>query len=192
MLALGCRTILRAAGVAINMVPWATRRTWIAPRPSRYQACPQWPGYRQGPFIRAQCFSTAQLDVGASMRWASWVMEPRQTATYRLRYMALPLPRKFEQATITHVRRSPMAPFNVWGDSLYGALGNGTTEDVVWDTPVNVSNITTATAVSSAFGHSCALLSDGTVQCWGWNGDGELGNGTAGQASGVPVGGRSP
>ena len=74
-----------------------------------------------------------------------------------------------------------------WGDSLYGALGNGTTEDVVWDTPVNVSNITTATAVSSAFGHSCALLSDGTVQCWGWNGDGELGNGTAGQASGVPV-----
>jgi alpha-tubulin suppressor-like RCC1 family protein len=71
-----------------------------------------------------------------------------------------------------------------WGNTLYG-LGNGTTSgpDVCTNgpcstAPVAVSGLTGATAVSLG-GASCALLSGGTVQCWGFNNQGELGNGTA-------------
>jgi len=33
-----------------------------------------------------------------------------------------------------------------------------------------------ATAVAAAWDHSCALIKDGTIWCWGNNSDGELGN----------------
>ncbi len=32
--------------------------------------------------------------------------------------------------------------------------------------------------VSAGDGHSCVLLSTGTIQCWGYNGSGQLGDGT--------------
>src|SRR5262249_17493988 len=52
-------------------------------------------------------------------------------------------------------------------------------------TPVSVSGVTNAVAIAAGtvsditgFAFSCALLADGNTKCWGFNGDGELGNGT--------------
>jgi len=64
-----------------------------------------------------------------------------------------------------------------WGINTNGQLGDGTTTNRL--TAVLVANITTATSVSAGYGdHTCATLADGTVQCWGNNGSGQLGDGT--------------
>lgn len=71
-----------------------------------------------------------------------------------------------------------------WGDNFFGQLGNGTTTNS--STPVQVTGISTATAVAVGYGNTCALLSSGAVQCWGWNILGQLGNATTTDSS-VPV-----
>jgi alpha-tubulin suppressor-like RCC1 family protein len=78
-----------------------------------------------------------------------------------------------------------------WGYGLYGELGNGSNSSS--GTPVSVSGLTgPAIAVSSGDSHACALLSDGSVQCWGYNADGELGDGTMNNSPvAVTVGGLS-
>jgi alpha-tubulin suppressor-like RCC1 family protein len=54
-----------------------------------------------------------------------------------------------------------------WGSNFQGQLGNGTTQPSA--TPVPVTGITNAIAVAAqnAYSHTCALLADGTVSCWG-------------------------
>jgi alpha-tubulin suppressor-like RCC1 family protein len=73
-----------------------------------------------------------------------------------------------------------------WGYNGSGELGNGTFS--LSDVPVAVRTIGDATAVAgdSASGSFCALLSTGHIDCWGFNGSGELGNGTT-TSSDVPV-----
>lgn len=76
-----------------------------------------------------------------------------------------------------------------WGTGWNGQLGNGTNTGNQ-ETPVSVSGISTAVDVSAGYSHACAALSNGTVQCWGYNGNGELGDGTMIEAwSPVPVSG---
>ena len=46
-------------------------------------------------------------------------------------------------------------------------------------TPVAVPGISTATAISASDEVGCAVIAGGTIDCWGVNNDGQLGNGTS-------------
>jgi alpha-tubulin suppressor-like RCC1 family protein len=71
-----------------------------------------------------------------------------------------------------------------WGDNSNGQIGDGTHHRT--STPVMVTGLTTAVAVSSGDFHTCALLNAGGVSCWGLNWSGQLGDGT-GNDSTTPV-----
>jgi hypothetical protein len=65
-----------------------------------------------------------------------------------------------------------------WGSSLQGQLGAGVLINGGFSkTPISVIGLNTATAVSAGNNHACALLTGGTMQCWGRNIDGQLGSG---------------
>ena len=75
-----------------------------------------------------------------------------------------------------HLRGAERRHGAVLGENDFGQLGNGTTTTST--TPVQVAGLTGAVDVSAGWRHTCALLGNGTVQCWGQNQFGQLGNGT--------------
>ncbi len=70
-----------------------------------------------------------------------------------------------------------------WGDSESGQLGKGAITDLGDDepadtiTPFDVAEDLDVTMLAAGDQHSCALLSDGSVNCWGRNTSGQLGLG---------------
>jgi alpha-tubulin suppressor-like RCC1 family protein len=75
-----------------------------------------------------------------------------------------------------------------WADDSDGQVGNGQSGLFnVSPTPVVGLAGLKVTAVSVGTEHACALISDGTVWCWGDNSAGELGDGTVGAAALTPV-----
>jgi len=70
-----------------------------------------------------------------------------------------------------------------WGANWEGQLGSGSTHNCgnssndCSATPVSVDGITSATAISAGGSHTCALLADKTIKCWGYDNDGQLGSG---------------
>ena len=77
-----------------------------------------------------------------------------------------------------------------WGADGSGELGDGRSGyPNSSDVPVEVIGISSATEVSAGGEDACALLSDGHVECWGYDTYGQLGNGTGGAytESEVPV-----
>lgn len=69
-----------------------------------------------------------------------------------------------------------------WGRNLEGQLGLGGVTPSSTEVPTLVPGLSTVESISSAANAQCALLSDGTVSCWGWNRLGVCGHGAVGSA----------
>lgn len=73
-----------------------------------------------------------------------------------------------------------------WGANFLGQLGDGTQTDRTAAVPVS-GLASGVVAIGTGANHSCALLANGTVRCWGMNSSGELGDGVAGGFEPTPV-----
>lgn len=69
-----------------------------------------------------------------------------------------------------------------WGYNVDGELGHAETNPCLFSnypcsvTPLAVTGLTGATAIAAGDAFACALLQSGSVECWGANYSGELGN----------------
>ena len=64
-----------------------------------------------------------------------------------------------------------------WGRNASGQLGNGFKFPYVF-LPIPIPGVSGIAAISAGMRHTLALKADGTVLAWGFNGDGELGDGS--------------
>jgi len=76
------------------------------------------------------------------------------------------------------------ASVKCWGLNQYGALGIDNTTRMGDDSgemavlpTVNLGTGRTATAIDAGGNHTCAVLDNASVKCWGYNGNGQLGIG---------------
>jgi alpha-tubulin suppressor-like RCC1 family protein len=82
-----------------------------------------------------------------------------------------------------------------WGQIGPFGLGDGTKKgntyspniDPIWSIPVTVADIQNATDVAAGNYFACAVQSDGTAWCWGFNSYGQLGIGMTQDGSLTPV-----
>lgn len=72
-----------------------------------------------------------------------------------------------------------------WGDNRYGQLGEGRTA-FNYLAPNPVPGLTGVVGIAAGGWHTCALLGNGSVSCWGLNMQGQLGDGTV-QSRYVPT-----
>ncbi len=72
-----------------------------------------------------------------------------------------------------------------WGDNGYGEIGNGTLDPAIL--PTYAAGMTSGiNSVSAGYSHTCALTSSGIEKCWGFNWNGELGNGSTDDHAALP------
>lgn len=84
--------------------------------------------------------------------------------------------------------REPNGTVRCWGDDLQGQTGSGGPADGgIVTTPRDVEGITDAVDIASGRNHTCVARRTGKVSCWGYNLDGQLGNGEAANRKATPV-----
>ena len=73
-----------------------------------------------------------------------------------------------------------------WGSNKHGQLGDGTTTSR--SAPVSVVGLTSGIeAIAAGGSHTCAITAERRMKCWGYNGYGQLGIGTAARDRTTPV-----
>ena len=64
-----------------------------------------------------------------------------------------------------------------WGSNVYGQLGDGTSNNNrLSPVQVNFGTGVLARSIAAGSNHTCAVLSNGTARCWGWNTNGQIGD----------------
>ena len=119
--------------------------------------------------------------VGAARRWS----ERRERRAGRLEDQSsrLRLRGRRRPVQLCAARHRPGA---LLGRGSDGALGYGNTNDIGDnETPASVGPVDlgagrTARAIAAGFDHTCALLDQGQVRCWGAGSNGQLGYGNTG------------
>ena len=117
----------------------------------------------------------------------SWVMvEPTRINIRLFQWTLVPLeqPLQFRLEFGQLAQSLDNGDLKCWGSDYYGQLGDGGSTNsrnlnAPSSTPVNLGNGRTAVAVSTSGYHTCAILDNGDVKCWGRDKNGELGDGGA-------------
>ena len=93
--------------------------------------------------------------------------------------------RDVDQRDLCFLRRQTGIQVWCWGYNTYGHLGDGST--TARTTPVLVVGLPgNATNVDCGHVHTCAISNSSSLWCWGYNGYGQLGDGSTTQRS-TPV-----
>ena len=74
-----------------------------------------------------------------------------------------------------------------WGYNQYGAMGPNVAIGAFATTPVQIPGLSGITGISAGIFHVCAVSTGGNLYCWGYNADGEFGNGAIGNINATPV-----
>lgn len=65
-----------------------------------------------------------------------------------------------------------------WGTNTYGQVGDSTINNSPISPRATMQGSLAFTSISAGFSHTCALDGAGQAYCWGYDGDGALGNGS--------------
>ena len=74
-----------------------------------------------------------------------------------------------------------------WGLNNRGQIGIGNTLNALSPEWVDLGSGTNVTEVVNGFRHTCAILENGSLMCWGENLDGQMGNGQQYQTQTTPL-----
>lgn len=83
--------------------------------------------------------------------------------------------------------RRPDGTVKCWGDDGQGQTGTGGVDGGLVRTPTAVQGVDDAAQLAAGGKHACVVRQGGKVSCWGFNLDGQLGNGQTNARALAPV-----